>query len=47
MADAGYLNNTLVHVRSIRQMDDKKAAVGQGERVLCDLGKLNKSQWRE
>lgn len=47
MADVGYLDNTLVHVHSIKEMDNKKAVVGQNGQALCDLGKLSKNQWRE
>lgn len=47
MADAVYLNDTLLHVHRIKEMDGKEAAVGQRRQVLCDLGKLSKSLWRE
>lgn len=43
----GYLNNILLPIVSIKEMDDKEAAVGQSGQVLCELGKLSKSLWRE
>lgn len=47
MADGGYLNNTLLGVLSVRETDAKEAVVGQGGQVLCELGRLSKSLWRE
>lgn len=47
MTDVGYLNNTLLRVLSTKEMDGKEAVVGQGGQVLCELGKLSKSPWRE
>lgn len=47
MTDADYLNNTLLRVLSTKEMDGKEAVVGQGGEVLCELGELSKSPWRE
>lgn len=47
MANAVYLNDTSLDVHRIKEMGGKEATVGQGRQVLCDLGKLRKSLWRE
>lgn len=47
MANAIYLNDTLLHVHRIKEMDGKEAIMGQGRQVLCDLGKPSKSLRRE
>lgn len=47
MADGGYLNHTLLRVFSIRETDAKEVVVGQGGRVLCELGRLSKSLRRQ
>lgn len=47
MANAVYLNDTSLDVHGIKGMGGREAAVGQGRQVLCDLGELRKSLWRE